>query len=181
MDRAQKEQFVEQMGGVLRETPIIIVTHNTGLTVAQMSALRTQVRAIGGAVKVTKNRLIKRALEGTSFEGLEPLFVGPTAIAYANDAVAVAKATVDFAKANPKLVLIGGGIGSQVLDAEGIEALAKLPSIEELRSKLLGCLTAPLANTVGVLNAPAQKMVGVLGAPQQKLVGVLRAKEQQAA
>ena len=180
MDRGQKEQFVDMMGQVLDETAIVIVVHNTGLTVSEMNALRTRVRDAGGSVKVTKNRLVKRALGGTRFESLAPMFTGPTVIAYADDPVGIAKVTVDFAKANPKLVLLGGGLGSMVLDAEAIGALAKMPPIEEMRAKLVGVLKAPLSNTIGVLNAPAQKMVGVLNAPPRNMVGVLRAKAAQA-
>ena len=180
VDRAQKEQFVEWMNDVFKETSIVIVSHNTGLTVTQLNAFRTEVRDVGGAVKVTKNRLVKRALEGTKFAAMAPMFVGPTTIAYAQDPVATAKTAVAFAKKNPKLVLLGGALGPMLLTAEDVAALAKMPPIAELRAKLLGVLKAPLVNTVGVLSAPAQKLVGVLAAPPRKMVGVLHAKAQQA-
>lgn len=180
MDRAQKEQFVEAMNDVFKETSIVIVSHNTGLTVTDLNAFRTEVRGIGGAVKVTKNRLVKRALGGTKFAGLAPMFVGPTTISYGHDPVAAAKTAVAFAKSHPKLVLLGGALGPMLLTPEDVAALAKMPPIEDLRAKLLGVLKAPLVNTVGVLNAPAQKLVGVLAAPPRKMVGVLHAKAQQA-
>lgn len=176
VDRAQKEEFVDAINRVFSETAIVVVTHNTGLSVAEITALRSQVRAVGGTLKVTKNRLVKRAIVGTPFEPLTSLFTGPTTIAYADDVVAVAKVVADFAKSNERLVLLGGGLGSMVLDSEGVKTLAKMPPIEEMRAKLLGVFKAPMANALGVLNAPAQKMVGVLHAPPRKLVGVLHAK-----
>lgn len=176
MDRTQKEEFIDAINRVFSETAVVVVTHNTGLSVAEITALRSQVRAIGGTLKVTKNRLVKRAIVGTPFEQLASLFTGPTTIAYADDPVAVAKVVADFAKANERLVLLGGGLGSMVLDGDGVKALAKMPPIEEMRARLLGVLKAPMANALGVFNAPAQKMVGVLHAPPRKLVGVLHAK-----
>lgn len=180
MDRAEKTAFVGDLNEVFQTTAVVVVTHYIGLSVAELTALRGQVRDAGGQFKVTKNRLAKRAIEGTRYEGLAPLFVGPTAIAWADDPVAMAKVATDYAKKNQKLKVIGGGLGSSVIDVAGLTALAKMPPIEELRAKLVGVMKAPMANTLGVLNAPAQKMVGVVNAPAQKLVGVLRAKAQQA-
>ncbi len=180
MDRVEKSAFVEDLNEVFQNTAIVIVTHYIGLSVADMTGLRVRLREVGANFKVTKNTLTRLAISGTRYEHLAELLTGPTAIAWADDPVAIAKVATDFAKTNTKLVVIGAGLGASRVNAEGLSALAKMPPIEELRAKLLGVMKAPLANALGVLNAPAQKLVGVVNAPQQKLVGVLRAKAQQA-
>jgi large subunit ribosomal protein L10 len=168
VDRAQKEQFVEWMNDVFKETAIVIVSHNTGLTVTQLNAFRTEVRGVGGNVKVTKNRLVQRALEGTPYQPLGPLFTGPTAIAYADDPVAVAKVAVDYAKANANLVLLGGAVGQQPLDADGVKVLATLPSLDILRATIIGLIRTPPTRVAGVLQAPASQLARVLAAYAEK-------------
>lgn len=133
MDRTAKEDLVASLHRTFNETAVVLVSHYSGLTVAEMGDLRRKMRDAGAAVKVAKNRLACRALAGTPYEGLTDLFRGPTAIAYATDPVATAKVAVTYAKTNPKLILLGGGLGRQMLDAEGVRALAALPSLDELR------------------------------------------------
>jgi large subunit ribosomal protein L10 len=146
------------------ESTVCIVTHYQGLTVAQMEALRGKVREVGARFRVTKNRLTRLALEGTEFEGLSDLFTGPTAIATSADPVAAAKACAEFAKTNDKLVILGGAMQGRVLDAEGVQALAKMPSLDELRGKLVGLLTTPAQRVASVTQAPAGQLARVLNA-----------------
>jgi large subunit ribosomal protein L10 len=164
MDRGQKEQFVTDLNRRLQNAAVVIVTHYAGLTVAEIGALRAQMRDVGAHFKVTKNRLARRALAGTPYTGLDSLFTGPTAIAFANDVVAAAKVAVQFAKTNPKLTIIGGGFGTTVLDAEAVKVLATLPSLDELRGKLVGLLQAPATRMAGVLQAPAGQLARVVAA-----------------
>lgn len=164
MDRVAKEQWVASLHQTFSETSVVVVTHYSGLSVADMTKLRAQMREAGANVKVMKNRLAKRAIPGTRYEGLDALFTGPTAMAYSHDPVAAAKVTVGFAKSNPKLILIGGGLGNQVLDADGVKALASLPSLDELRGKLIGLINAPATKVAGVLQAPAGQLARVLAA-----------------
>ncbi len=164
MDRTEKEALVASLHRMFQDTAVVVVAHYSGLTVAQMGDLRARMREAGAGLKVTKNRLTRRALAGTPYAGLEPLFRGPTAIAYANDPVAPAKVATSFAKTNAKLVVIGGGIAGQLIDAEGIKALATLPSLEELRGRMIGLLSAPASRLVGVLQAPAGQLARVFSA-----------------
>ncbi len=164
MDRTQKQEAIAWFNGTLREAGVVVVTHNVGLSVAEMTDLRTKMREAGAGFKVMKNRLALRAIEGTPFGGLAKMFTGPTAVAYSRDPVAAAKVAVSFGKTNPKLVLVGGGLGGTVLDAEGIKALASLPSLEELRGRLLGAINAPAARLAGVLRAPGGQLARVLRA-----------------
>lgn len=164
MNRDEKSELVETMRGVFAQNSLVIVTHYTGLTVAEITNLRRQVRDAGASFKVTKNRLTRIALEGTAFGGLTESFKGPTAITYSVDPVAAAKATVEFAKKNDKLVILCGALGEQMLDAEGVKALATLPSLDELRAKLIGVLQAPAAKIVGVVQAPGSQLARVLQA-----------------
>ncbi|MBK8176087.1 MAG: 50S ribosomal protein L10 [Rhodospirillales bacterium] len=164
MDRVEKESLVASLHRTFNETAVVLVTHYSGLTVAEIGDLRKRMRDAGAGLKVTKNRLTRRALEGTRYQSLEGLFTGPTAIAFANDPVAAAKIAVAYAKTNPKLVLLGGGVGTQVLDAEGVKALAALPSLDELRGKLIGLLNAPATRIAGVLQAPAGQLARVFAA-----------------
>lgn len=164
MDRAQKSEMVEQLNGVFQSAQSVVVTVNNGLTVAEVSDLRRQMRAAGAGYKVAKNRLALRAIEGTPYAGIGKLFKGPTAIAYANDPVAAAKVAVEFAKKNDKLVVVGGGMGETVLDANGVKALASLPSLDELRGKLIGLLQAPATKVAGVVQAPAGQLARVVQA-----------------
>ena len=161
MTRTQKEAEVVELNGIFANDEIVVVTHYSGLTVSQLSELRTELRKEGGRFKVTKNALAKLAIKGTQFEGLADMFTGPTGIATSKDPVAAAKIAQKFAKTNDKLVIMGAGLGAEILDAAGVEALSKLPSLDEIRSKLVGLLQAPATKLVGVTQAPARDLVGV--------------------
>ena len=168
MDRTEKREFVSALGQVFAETNMVVVTQNKGLTVAEVSDLRRKMRASGSTFKVAKNRLAALALDGTRFDGIKPMLKGPTALAWSMDPVAVAKAAVDFAKTNEKLVLVGGALGTQTLNADGIRALADLPSLDTLRAKLVGMLQTPATRVAGVLQAPAGQLARVMGAYAKK-------------
>ena len=168
MDRTEKAEFVTSLASVFAETSMVVVTQNKGLTVAEVSDLRRKMRDGGSTFKVAKNRLAVLALEGTPFDGIAPMLKGPTALAWSKDPVAVAKTAVDFAKTNEKLVLIGGALGKQTLDAAGVRALADLPSLDVLRAKLVGMLQTPATRIAGVLAAPAGQIARVLGAYANK-------------
>ena len=164
MDRSQKEQMVASLQQTFADTTLVVVTHQLGLSVAESTDLRRKMRDAGATFKVTKNRLTRRALEGSKFSGIAPLFTGPTAIAYSADPVAAAKVAADFAKGNDRLVILGAGFNEDVLDADGVKALASLPSLDELRGKLVGLLQAPATKIAGVLQAPAGQLARVVGA-----------------
>ena len=164
MDRSQKADSVAQLNAVFNEVGVVVVTRNLGLSVAKSTELRGQMRDVGASYKVAKNRLAKLALKDTPYEGLEEYLSGPTALAYSEDPVAAAKAAVDFAKANDKLEIVGGSMGGQLLDAEGVKALASMPSLDELRAKLVGLVNAPATKIAQVVNAPAAKLARVFGA-----------------
>ena len=168
MDRTNKEKVVTALKSALSDTVCVVITHQVGLTVQEVTNLRRQMRAAGAGFKVTKNRLARRALEGTKFERLSPMFTGPTAIAYSRDPVAAAKVAVEFANRNDKLRIVGGGLGEQQLDAEGVKTLATMPSLEQLRAKLIGLLQTPAARIVGVLQAPGGQIARVLSAYAEK-------------
>ena len=164
MDRTAKEDFVASMQKTFEDSSIVVVTHYTGLTVSEMSDLRSQMLEVGASFKVTKNRLTRIALEGKKYQPLEDMFNGPTAIAYSKDPVAAAKATVNFSKDNKKLVVIGGALGEEQLDLEALKKLASLPSLETLRAKILGMINTPATRVAGVLTAPAGQVARVIGA-----------------
>jgi large subunit ribosomal protein L10 len=164
VDRTEKREFVASLHQALADTSMIVVTHNTGLTVAEATELRRRMRASGVTFKVAKNRLAHLALEGTPFGGLKPMLKGPTALAWSRDPVAAAKATVEFAKTNEKLVLVGGSLGSQTLDASGVRALAELPSLDTLRARIVGMISTPATRVAGVLQGPAGQLARVFGA-----------------
>ena len=168
MDRAQKAKLVDDLHGALSETECLVVTHQSGLTVAEVTALRRRMREAGASFKVTKNRLARLALQGTKFEQLSPLFTGPTAIAYSKDPVAAAKVAVEFANTNDKLTIVGGALGAQRLDIEGVKALATMPSLDELRAKLIGMLQTPASRIAAVLQAPGGQVARVLSAYAKK-------------
>jgi large subunit ribosomal protein L10 len=168
VDRAGKQEFVDTLHGVFQNTAIVIVTHYTGLSVPELNRLRVGVRSVGGNVKVTKNRLVQRAIEDTPYQSLSPLFTGPTAIAYADDPVAVAKVAVDYAKTNAQLVLLGGAIRQHRLDPEGIRALSALPSLDALRATIVGLIRTPPTRLAGVLQAPAAQLARVVAAYAEK-------------
>ena len=168
MDRTQKREFVAGLHQALSATSMILVTHNQGLTVAEATELRRRMRAAGVTFRVAKNRLAHLALEGTRFDGLKPMLTGPTALAWSQDPVAAAKAAVEFARTNDKLVLIGGALGSQTLDASAVRALAELPSLDELRARLVGMISTPATRIAGILQAPAGQLARVFGAFARK-------------
>ena len=168
MDRGQKQQLVETLQQDLNGTVCVVVTHQIGLTVAESTQLRRQMRSAGASYRVTKNRLARRALENTPFAGLSDLFTGPTAIAFSSDPVAAAKVAVEFANRNDKLQIIGGGLSGQRLDSEGVKALATLPSLDALRGKIVGLLQAPATRVATVLQAPAAQVARVLAAFAEK-------------
>jgi large subunit ribosomal protein L10 len=122
------------------------------------------MRDAGAKFRVTKNRLAKIAIKGSKFEQLADQFSGPTAIAVSEDPVAAAKVVSEFAKTNDKLVILGGALGEKMLDAAGVAALAKLPSLDDLRSKLIGVLQAPAGKLASVVQAPAAQLARVLSA-----------------
>lgn len=164
MDRAHKEQLVAELNSTLQEVALVVVTQQSGMTVAESTDLRRKMRAAGAGFKVTKNRLTKLALEGTKFKAVESLLTGPTAMAFSVDPVAAAKIAVEFADKNKKLVIVGGALGDQVLDVAGVTALAKLPSLDELRGKLVGLIQAPATKLAGVTQAPAGQLARVFSA-----------------
>lgn len=164
VERAEKREFVASFNEVLQNTGVVVVAHYAGLSVADMTAYRAQVRAAGGSVKVAKNRLVKLALQGTELEHMADLFRGPTVIAYSDDPIAAAKATMAFAKTQDKLVVLGGALGATHLDANGVKALADMPSLDELRAKLVGMISTPATRIAQVVNAPAGQVARVLGA-----------------
>jgi large subunit ribosomal protein L10 len=168
MDRAEKREFVASLGQVFAETSMVVVAQNKGLTVAEVSDLRRKMRASGSTYRVAKNRLAVLALDGTRFGGIKPMLKGPTALAWSQDPVAVAKTAVDYAKTNEKFIVVGGALGAQMLDADGIKALADLPSLDALRAKLVGLIQAPATRVAGVLAAPAGQLARVFGAYAKK-------------
>jgi len=168
MDRSQKEALVASMNQTLGAAKSVVVTHYSGLTVAEITELRGRMREAGAQFKVTKNRLMLRALEGTKFEGLTSLFEGPTAIAFSDDPVSPAKVAVRFAKDNEKLVVLGGALDDKVLNETEVKALATLPSLDEQRAILIGLLQAPATKIAGVLAAPAGQLARVFAAQGAK-------------
>jgi len=158
MDRSQKADAVAQLNSVFNEVGVVVVTRNLGLSVDQSTELRGKMREAGASFKVAKNRLAKLALKDTDYAGLDEFLTGPTALAWSTDPVAAAKAAVDFAKSNDKLEIVGGSMGTQVLDEAGVRALASMPSLDELRGKLVGLVNAPATKVAQVVNAPAAKL-----------------------
>jgi len=168
VDRTEKQEFVTSMNAVFKQTTVVVVAHYSGLTVAQMQDLRKQMRDAGATVQVTKNRLTKIALEGTDVASIGSLLKGPTLLAYSDDPVAAPKVAVTFAKGHDKLVILGGAMGATVLNAEGVRSLATLPSLDELRAKLVGLVNAPATKIAQLANAPAAKLARVFGAYAKK-------------
>lgn len=168
MDRSQKEKLVATLQTALTDTVCVVVTHQTGMTVEEVTELRRQMRAAGASFKVTKNRLARLALVGTKFEPLSPMFTGPTAIAFSRDPVAAAKVAVEFANKNDKLRIVGGSLGEVQLDVEGVKSLATLPSLDQLRAKLIGLLQTPATRIAVVLQAPGSQIARVLSAHAEK-------------
>ena len=164
MDRAKKEELVATLNTVFSEPSVVVVTRNLGMTVAQVTALRNRMRAAGASYKVAKNRLARIALEGTDYGSISDMLVGPTALATSTDPVAAAKAAVDFAKTTDKFEIVGGAMGTTVLDVNSVKALAELPSLDELRAKIVGLVQAPATKLAQLANAPAAQLARVFGA-----------------
>jgi len=168
VDRAAKKELVATLNQVFKTTNVVVVAHYSGLTVAKMQILRKQMKLAGASVKVAKNRLAKIALEGTDVAAIAPLLKGPTVIAFSSDPVAAPKVAVDFAKANEQFVILGGSMGKTALNPDGVKALASLPSLDELRAKIVGLVQAPATKIAQVLNAPATKVARVVQAYASK-------------
>lgn len=164
MDRAAKRELVTSLNAVLKDTGLVVVAHYAGMTVAQLTDYRKRVKEAGGRVKVAKNRLAKLALKDTSYEAISDLFKGQTCVAYSKDPIAAAKASIAYAKGNEKLVILGGAMGSTVLDANAVKALAELPSLDELRAKLIGLLIAPATKIARTVMEPGAQLARVIQA-----------------
>ena len=164
MLRGEKTEIVDGLHQIFATSGVVVVTHFTGLSVPEVTGLRGQMREAGATFRVTKNTLAKRAIKGTPFEQLEDLFSGPTAIAFSQDAVAAPKAVAAFAKKNDKLKIVGGGLDGSLLDEAQVKALAELPSLDELRAKILALVNTPASRIVGVLQAPGGQLARVLQA-----------------
>jgi large subunit ribosomal protein L10 len=164
VDRAEKKEAVAALNQVFTKTQVVVVAHYSGLTVAQMQNLRKRALEAGARVQVAKNRLAKIALDGTSVASIGSLLKGPTLIAYSDDPVAAPKVAVAFAKDNDKFVILGGAMGATVLNPDGVKSLATMPSLDELRAKIVGLLQAPATKIAQLSTAPAAKLARVFGA-----------------
>lgn len=164
MDRSQKAESVASLNAVFNQAGVVVVTRNLGLSVAQSTELRTKIRDAGATYKVAKNRLAKLAIQDTDYVGIGEFLTGPTALASSEDPVAAAKAVVEFAKANDKIEIVGGSMGTQVLTPEGVKALAAMPSLDQLRATLIGLVQAPATKIAQLTTAPAAKLARVFGA-----------------
>ncbi len=169
MNRTEKAELIETLQSAFNESSTIVVAHQVGMTVAESGDLRRKMREAGAGFKVTKNRIAKLALKGTRFEDLDSMFTGPTAVGMSQDPVAAAKAIVDYAKGNKKITILGGSMDGKTLDQAGVEALAKMPSLDELRGKLVGLVQAPAAKMARVTQAPAGKLARVIQARADQL------------
>ncbi|MCJ2181543.1 50S ribosomal protein L10 [Novosphingobium sp. 1949] len=168
MDRSQKADSVAQLNAVFNEAGVVVVTRNLGMSVAQSTELRNKIREAGATYKVAKNRLAKIAIADTDYVGIGDFLVGPTALASSEDPVAAAKAVVDFAKTTDKIEIVGGAMGANVLTPEGVKALATMPSLDELRAKLIGLVQAPATKIAQLSTAPAAKLARVFQAYADK-------------
>jgi len=168
VDRSGKQKLVSEIKETLSDANLVVITRQSGLTVTEVSDLRRKMRAAGAGYKVAKNRLAQLALKGTKYEGLEKLLKGPTAIAFSSDPIAAAKVAVTFANGNEKLKIVGGSMGADVLGPDAIKALATLPSLDELRAKLVGMLQTPATRVATILQAPAGQLARVFGAYAKK-------------
>ncbi|MDC7674705.1 50S ribosomal protein L10 [Asticcacaulis machinosus] len=168
MDRAQKASSIEELKGIFADSGVVVVTQYSGLTFVEMAELRNRLRKEGAVLKVFKNRLAQKALDGSVGEKGDALFKGPVALAYGPDPVTAAKITAQYAKENDKLKLVGALMGTEVLNEAGVKSLATLPSLDELRGKLIGLIQAPATRIAGVLQAPAGQLARVFGAYAKK-------------
>ncbi|MBA2635959.1 MAG: 50S ribosomal protein L10 [Sphingomonas sp.] len=164
MDRSQKADLVDELKQVFSETSVVVVTRNLGLSVAQSTDLRLKMRDAGAQFKVAKNRLALIALDGSRYQPIGELLKGPTALATSEDPVAAAKVAVDFAKTNDRFEIVGGAMGDTMLDVAGVKALAALPSLDELRAKLVATFVAPATQFVRTLAEPGASFARVLQA-----------------
>ncbi|MGB3738044.1 MAG: 50S ribosomal protein L10 [Pontixanthobacter sp.] len=168
MDRSQKADAVADLNAIFKESGVVVVTRNLGLSVAQSTDLRGKMREAGASYKVAKNRLAKLALKDTDYDGLSDMLTGPTALATSSDPVAAAKAAVEFAKTNDKLEIVGGSMGGEMLDEAAVRSLASLPSLDELRGTIIGLVQAPATKIARVMVEPAAKLARVFGAQGAK-------------
>jgi len=168
VDRAQKEKVVEELGQIFESSGVVVVAHYAGLTVAEMQDLRGRMRAVGGSVRVAKNRLAKIALEGKPCAGIADLLTGMTVLTFSEDPVAAAKVAEGFAKTNQKFEILGGAMGSAVLDRSGVKAVSELPSREELIASVVACIGAPAAGIAGAIGAPASNIAGILSTIEER-------------
>jgi len=168
VDRAEKREVVTSLHDAFAKTGVIVVAHYAGLSVFDMTKFRRDIRGVGGEVKVAKNRLAKLALEGTNARGIADLLKGPTCLAYSDDPVAAPKVAVKFAKANEKFVILGGAMGTTALNADGVKALATMPSLDELRARIVGMIATPATRIAQIVNAPAAQLARVIGAYARK-------------
>jgi len=181
VDRAAKEDLVAELREAFEQSAILIVTQQTRMTVFESQELRKSMRDAGARFKVAKNRLVRLALEDTPFQGVSDQLTGPTGFIWSADPVGVSKAILKYAKKNDKLTILAAAFGTQILDKDGVEAVSKMPSLDELRGTLVGLLQAPAVKVVGILPAPAQQVVGVMNAGAAKLPRVLQAYAQKEA
>lgn len=168
VDRARKEQVVEELGGIFESSGVVVVAKYAGLTVAEMQDFRGRMREAGGFVRVAKNRLAKIAIKNTRYEGLSDILKGMTVLAFSHDPVAAAKVADEFAKENPKLVPLGGAMDGMVLDEAGVKAVAAMPSRSELIASLVGCIASPAASIAGAVGAPAANIASILESIEEK-------------
>ena len=168
VDRAQKEKVVDELGQIFASSGVVVVAHYAGITVAEMQDLRAKMRAIGGSVRVAKNKLAKIALEGKPAAKMGDLLTGMTVMAYSEDPVAAAKVADAYAKVNDKFVILGGAMGDTVLDQAGVKAVASLPSREELIAQIVACIGSPAANLAGAIGAPGANIASILSTIEEK-------------
>ena len=168
MDRAQKEQVVDELGQIFESSGVVVVAHYAGMTVAQMQDLRAKMREVDGSVRVAKNRLAKIALEGKPNAALGDLLTGMTVLAFSEDPVAAAKVCEAYAKSNENFVLLGGAMGSEVLDPAGVKAVASMPSREELIAQIVATLGSPASSIAGAIGAPASNIASILTTIEEK-------------
>ena len=168
MNREQKKEFVDSIKEIIQSNSSLLVIHYQGLTVAEITSLRKNMRDSGAGLKVVKNRLVKLAFEGTSYKEIASLLTGQTALAYSVDQIAAAKGLMNFAKGNEKIQILGGMVDEKTVDANGIKALSRMPSIDELRAKIIGAINAPASKFVSVLQAPAGQLARVVSAYSSK-------------
>ncbi len=168
VDRAQKEKLVDELGQIFDSSGVVVVSHYEGLTVADMQDLRARMSAVGGSVRVAKNKLAKIALDGKPCESIAEYLSGMTVLTYSEDPVAAAKISEEFSKDNEKFVILGGAMGETALDRAGVTAVSKMPSREELIASIVGCIGAPASNIAGAIGAPASNIAGVLSTIEDK-------------